>query len=300
MNTETKKIGISCFIGGFICASVALAVNPIFWWMGMLAGFAGGYLAYEFRSVLRAAPVAWKSAKKGGVVVGQGINKFLREIFRKHPVWHPVAVVFCFFGYHTIMPFQSGNMVPTDSWFISVFAVTFLLLILIALIFGATMVSMLVFFGFFIEISATNKNREVYFYEEMIYDKSNRFSRAINYLDLPRWWVKGLFLATKWIICFLAWKMWYWSAIGIWRTICFFARFLKNLFILIHSNKRLLCGIDGSIGGAVAFIWLASPTMDIWSKILLCVFGGLIGAGFGILNHEVISKRVLHLPANRA
>ncbi|MEK7089596.1 MAG: hypothetical protein AAB920_02140, partial [Patescibacteria group bacterium] len=56
---ETKKIALACFVGGALCATVALLVAPLYWWLGLIVGFAGGYVAYEFREVLKAIPIAW-------------------------------------------------------------------------------------------------------------------------------------------------------------------------------------------------------------------------------------------------
>ena len=66
MNSETKKIGLACFIGGFLGSLVALLVAPTFWWLGLVAGFATGYVSHEFRSVLRAIPTAWEVAREVG------------------------------------------------------------------------------------------------------------------------------------------------------------------------------------------------------------------------------------------
>jgi hypothetical protein len=63
--TEMWKIALACFIGGVICTAVALLVAPAFWWLGIIAGFCAGYLAYEFGEVLRAIPIAFSATSKG-------------------------------------------------------------------------------------------------------------------------------------------------------------------------------------------------------------------------------------------
>ena len=45
----TQKVALSSAIGGAVCAGVALLLSPTLWWIGMFAGFAAGYLAYEFK-----------------------------------------------------------------------------------------------------------------------------------------------------------------------------------------------------------------------------------------------------------
>jgi hypothetical protein len=62
-------------------------------------------------------------------------------------------------------------------------------------------------------------------------------------------------------------------------------RFIKTFFILIHSEMRLLCGVDAAIGAGIGYFY--------GNPILGMLFGGL----FGVLNYEVVSKRLLRLPS---
>ncbi|MCK4386605.1 MAG: hypothetical protein KAV41_00775 [Candidatus Pacebacteria bacterium] len=271
---ETKKIATACFIGGFICAAVAVAVNPMFWWLGLIAGSAGGYLAYEFREVLQAIPRAWKLAKEGSGAVWEIVKHLFKECFTKsHPVWHSAVVCFVliFLFFYRLFP---------KSDLTSCFAVTMMLDVVFFLI----IVSLLVEIG-------TKQRYKTDLLLERYQVEAGETWQPITYRDFFRWVTKGIFGITL----FFFWTMWKWIAIGIYRAICFSGRFLKNLFILIHSNKRLLCAIDGAIGGAVAYIWLISPSVTIWEKIGLCVCGGLLGAVIGVANYEVVSKRVLRL-----
>ena len=76
-------------------------------------------------------------------------------------------------------------------------------------------------------------------------------------------------------------------------------RFGRHLFILIHSKERVLCATYGTLGGAVSYIWLARADMALAEQAALIVFGGLMGAAFGVANWEIVSKRLLHLPQVR-
>ncbi len=60
---ETRKIAIVCFIGVVLCSAVALLVAPAFWWFGLLAGLAGGYISYEFRGKFVSQDKAWKKRR---------------------------------------------------------------------------------------------------------------------------------------------------------------------------------------------------------------------------------------------
>ncbi len=65
------------------------------------------------------------------------------------------------------------------------------------------------------------------------------------------------------------------------------ARFVKYLFILIHSELRLLCAFDAALGAAIGY-FLGSAAI-----------GALAGGVIGVLNFELVSKRLLHLVPSR-
>jgi len=67
------------------------------------------------------------------------------------------------------------------------------------------------------------------------------------------------------------------------KAIITIGRFTKILFILIHSDIRLLCGTDAAIGVVIGYFT---------GNVLI---GGLAGGVFGVLNYEILSKRILHL-----
>jgi len=93
---ETKKIAIACFVGGVLFCVAALLFSPTYWWLGLIAGFAGGYISYEFRDVLKAIPVALQAAKKEGVQTLSNITTMM-----KHPfVLFGLAISFCYFPCH--------------------------------------------------------------------------------------------------------------------------------------------------------------------------------------------------------
>ncbi len=61
-------------------------------------------------------------------------------------------------------------------------------------------------------------------------------------------------------------------------------RLVKTVFILIHSNERLLCMVDAAIGVAVFHF--------TGNNIFL---GMLAGGALGVINYEIISVRLLKL-----
>jgi len=75
-----------------------------------------------------------------------------------------------------------------------------------------------------------------------------------------------------------------WLFVGIPSGFSVIGRFAWNLFKLIHSDVRLLCGIDSAIGALVFHV--------SGGNVLLGLLVGVLG---GVLNYEILSKRVLKL-----
>lgn len=55
------KVAVACFIGGTVGAFVALWINGVFWWLGVLLGGLLGYITYDFPQVVSAARVAFQT-----------------------------------------------------------------------------------------------------------------------------------------------------------------------------------------------------------------------------------------------
>ena len=72
----------------------------------------------------------------------------------------------------------------------------------------------------------------------------------------------------------------------IWNSIKAIGRFVKYFFILIHTDELTLCAVDAAIGASLVYFWFASSPLT----------GAVTGGLFGILNYEVISKRLLKIP----
>ena len=64
-------------------------------------------------------------------------------------------------------------------------------------------------------------------------------------------------------------------------------RFVRNVFILIHSELRLLCLLDGGLGAVAGTL--------IVGTLAGTLVGALAGGVFGVLNFEIVSKRLLRL-----
>lgn len=291
---ETRKIAVACFIGGALCCAVALMFAPIYWWFGLIAGIAGGYISYEFREVRKAITIALRAAGQGSVYAWDGVIASAKTwLSRPHPFFYTGAVLalpFAFLNGPYLFEMAKG---PGTS----VLSVILLLVAYgeVAMILGAPF-SIFAFIGARVvercywtpTMENSGGDQQKWFAE--LREKGYR-EVSLTYTNAARWTAKGVLATMK----FFVWTLCKYLAIAAWATICFLGRFAWHLFKLIHSEKRVLCAIDGTLGGAVSYIWFASSAMTFPEQAVFAIFGGLLGAAFGVANWEIVSKRILHV-----
>jgi hypothetical protein len=235
MHRETSKVFLACAIGAATGSFVALGMSHAFWWVGLLVGGIVGYLSYEWKTVLRAIPAAYRAAREG----------------RPSIVWIP-RVFLCWLNvsiWMTVPTFldPSGKMEPysvIEHVFIgfAIGTVGWLVLILGGLVLA---------FG---ELSAQLRS---------FTDWLRMMNNVINPLKVIFYYVpKGIGIATYHIIRFCQ-------------------RFGWQLFLRIHSEIRLLCGMDAMVGAAIGYF--------AGSAIIGALAGGLLG----VVNYAVVSERWL-------
>ena len=294
---ETRKIAVACFIGGALCCAVALMFAPVYWWFGLIAGIAGGYISYEFREVCKAIPIALRAAGRGSVYAWDGaIAKAKAWLSESHPFFYPAAIVvapFYIWGASYLVP---ELMKPATS--IGISALFSLIMVAIGVLAFVEMTWAVIAPMAILAFIGARAGEKCYWWpflmptnnmEKDVQELEAKGLRRepLNYQNLARWSAKGLWLTLKFFAKYLA--------IAAWATICFLGRFAWHLFKLIHSEKRVLCAIDGTLGGAVSYIWFASAAMSFPERVVFVVFGGLLGAAFGVANWEIVSKRILRV-----
>lgn len=299
---EAKKITIACFVGGVLFVVVALKCAPMFWWLAFPAGLAGGYLSYEFREVWRAIPVAWRESCTWWSKADEKVRKwsfgkldFPDYLYIKIAItlslvvtilgpWFVVSV----FDWEFTLAYMIGSFAATFYFFLLAFLIAlpvFGLSFLFAFI-GARIGEKCFWFPF---VMLDNKSQESET-KKLLEEKGYR-KEVLTGKNFFRWLAKGVGITIR----FFVWTGWKYLFMGIWILLCFLRRFGWELFKRIHSKKRVLCAIDGTIGGAIAFFCFASASLTFPQQILVVFFGGLLGAVIGVLNYKIVSKRILHL-----
>lgn len=300
---STFQVALACALGALACALIAIATGFHIGY-GILAGCITGYVAYEFRDVCRAIPIAFRAALRGSVsIYDTNIARLQEWRSRPHPFLYPAMLITA--PFYTRGLFSLMTSLVIGDWpklgrvagiAFSVVGAPFALLAFIeASWFVAFPMVILAFIGaraaersywwpmMMVENPAQAQT------DAAILESKGLRQQALTYRNVGRWIAKGLGLT----LLFFVWTLWKYVVIYAGMAIAFIARMLWALFKLIHSYERVLCALDGTIGGTVAYQFFISPERSIAQNAIAVAFGMVLGIGFGLVNYEIVSKRVL-------
>ncbi len=250
--SRTGKVFLACALGAFIGALVALEVGFYLWWLGLLAGGFAGYLAYDFRRVIEAIPKAWAAATSW------------------RPNWarvrlYPKLVLYLTILFSSIWPLLF--LLPLKERAITVSLAFSIFQILVSLIYLSLIIGII---GAAVVVWDLKEDEE---------KRLSRLIRHCNFFTIYFWYIPRFTLvAIWWILRKIAWLV-----VHIPDGLRVIGRFVWALFRTIHSDERLLCGVDAAIGAGIGY--LAGNAL----------IGALAGGVIGVVNYELISKRLLNL-----
>lgn len=280
---KTWKIAAACCIGGAFCALVAKSVAPAWWWIGLLAGFPTGYLAYEFKAVVTAVRKAMTELP--GEL--RAYRQQQREFHAAHPLrrqlnmWRVVTTLVILAPSALLAVMGWSLQVLSDPTFTAVFFGLLFLIDALCFIFLVYRDLWRRQHGFKTHILCRTCVPAVT--DANLLACHREFAVKFNPVSLFLLWPVYLFAryvvlgAPKWMPAVV---------LCLWRA-------GVKVFKAIHSDERLLCGTDSVIGGAIAY--------HLFDGILLAVLaGGAIGALLGVLNYELVSVRWLKLAPAQA
>lgn len=310
---ESRKIGIACFIGGAVGVIIALLVAPMFWWLGLLSGIAAGFLtgsvAYDVSEILKRIPDAYRAAK---TITGQafsGTIKSIRFFFqRKLPragkwIIEPRPFMHCSLLL-TALPIMAGwILIPNFFQELIRFPIALIILLLGLFMFNLLIIQTFYLCGENLIREKVNKlYNATYFTTDIISnDIICRKEGSTVFFPLTyRFTAQGISFGIFNICVFFLWLLPKYIVIGIGYLFYgiamgfyFAGKFAWHLFKLIHSEKRVLCGVDSAVGAAISFVCLYQSNLNIGAAILIVACGGILGAALGIVNWELVSKRLL-------
>lgn len=250
---RTLKIFLSCSFGAGIGTMVALGVNHYFWWLGLIVGGLIGYLSYEFKKVIEAMAegykrvAGWKPNKEYWKTLGLVVIFAIQVMLILYPL---TFLVFVFSKYNTARE-ALGNFLWGSS---------------AMLVIGSLFISGML--G-----SCLDRGRVAGYYEKNRKELKVWFKKSNFFTVYFHWLPRGIILITILLVKIIP------------KIILFLARFVKTVFLLIHSDIRLLCGMDAAIGAGIGYF--------TGSVIIGTFAGGILGA----IQYEIVSKRILHLNA---
>jgi len=267
----TGKVFMACGIGAFIGTLVALQLHRYLWWIGMLVGGLAGYLSFEFKKVCQAVPVAyraacdWKMNSSGSPLFWKAVRLQALQIFL-FAFWVMTAIT-------TFISFFIWSTSNNTDWLEAIYytlAADFILII-----FGGTFVFAMTFndnYRGWKQLDAIKKSIDENMGFLITWNPIRMAKIAVIFAVKMLW--KGFLNIPALCIAIVH------------ATVCAIVavcKFLKHLFILIHSDMRMLCGLDAALGAAVGYYFSNA------------IIGALAGGVLGVFNYQVVSIKWLHL-----
>lgn len=273
MNKERVSLVVACFMGASTGALISLecarwfTYGEYFWILGALIGGCVAYVVVDFERVIQAVRIALK--------------KSWSEFIATNCDWNSVKAILLFW-------LGALCLLATTSIYFVLTGVILRMIVgepydLERLIGGQPFLLTIV--GIFVMDFRVSFSRNVST-QKQIYERMNvngvRMLKNYNPFSV-------IFLLLVGVICYLS--MCTLSIIKIVRfmpgaivsVVTFIARFFMRVFVLIHSQRRTICFVDATLGATVGF-FLGSA-----------IIGGIAGAFFGLLNYEIVTKRILKI-----
>lgn len=287
-------------VGSLIGSLTALGFNAAFWWIGALIGGLIGYLSYDWKRVIRAIPIAARAAgpifAATLIVMGNNIRSTFCEWFgRPRPFFYLLLLANTALFACWVNPLPKEEFLPSIGFSFSFFLIQMELL---------WVFSIFATFPIFCSQTATKKWREkmnVKIIEPWdVWNMTNMGDVIRFYSDSFLCFLRGLLWIVKSCVitvpCFLGRFLFFAAAY-------FLPRFGWKMFLLIHSEERMICGVDAMIGagigsraGPAIVRLLAGETVGIPGiAIIVCsmLVGALAGGFLGVANYKIITERWL-------
>lgn len=252
MYRETSKVFLACAIGAGIGSLVSLQFSEIFCWVGFLLGGLAGYLSYEWKNVIKAIPRAYRATVNYRFTRGYfSLIKWMVLWWLDAMLWG--SVILTFVSYYCANSEATENMPFVQDLIAGIAASLLLSLMIVA--FGLGYVS-----------NSEQENSR----------KRQEWKDASILLFPPVFIFCAIVGISKFAITILT------------RSL---PQMLKTLFLLIHSEMRLLCGTDAMIGAVIGYFAGSA------------IIGALAGGIFGVFNYLIITelclKRLGYIPVQK-
>lgn len=286
------------FISGAVCCATAFYLAPMFWWLGAIAGFIAGYVAYDFRQVLTAVPVAFKATGAGSIWLvtapARGVRKARQWLAEPHPFVLP-AFFLVVIASPFLIPPSLISMVSegvAEGWYLGIMSALLCLELLVIAGLIATMVTaapiaILAFIGCRSErgfwwpfVAEKDKQLDSSIVRKAELEAEGYQQMPITYGNVGRWVVKGI----GQVIFFLVWTWWTALIVGI-------SKFAVTLAVLTYSHKRVFYPLTGTLGGVIGYFATRHLATTTGAQFFAIVCSGIIGAALVYAFDLMIARR---------
>jgi len=268
MKKESLRVFLASALGGGIGAFLALDLMPRLWWLGLVTGGLTGYVSYRFMDMLRAIRDAWRQVFPPQKPPGWWRSYVWTQLHYMNLVLWACMGIMLFVVVPITAP--ANKMEPgletSTVWIL--FGSCCLVMALINLPFSALTTNDEVKKGTLKEYTeecrlwTINTNPVGIVFRCIVF--SIEFSIAAIAAAVPE-----LPSAIRSLLRWFA------------RTVMNIPRFIWLVFLKIHNEVRLLCGVDAFIGAGAGFL--------MGSALIGAVVGGLLG----LLNYALVTERWL-------
>ena len=223
-----------------------------------------GFLAYEFKKVIKAFPIAWQRATS----------------------WHPDFKRLRVYGKAFFYSMGFGlSMIVLTALFTSLLAISISGLPLsendVAFILGGSLGALILALSFsFANAQGVVQGSKFSQQEELL--KLKREALKYNPVTICIWYIPRLL--TKGI-----WYLISHTPAGLWvfgHGIIITSLFFWQVFLIIHKDERLLCILGSAAGVMVGYYWIDNPLIG-------ALIGGLFASLFGATSYEFFTKRLI-------
>lgn len=246
---QSLKVFFACAFGAFIGGFTSLQIIPHFYLGGIIFGGLVGYFSFEFEKVIHAIPVAYTHATTwrpdwGWWLAYIKISWYTMRIATTIGVGVLLFLKILYLGGATLT-YPMTEMVQIG--IVSIIAAGYV-------------------FGYAILADED---------EEAIPHMIKNPSKLANPFKVYLWIIpRGILLGLRWMVLCLPICIF-----GVWVGIKGISKLSWHLFRLIHSEIRLLCGLDATIGAMIGYY--------CGNALIGAVAGGILG----VLNFELLSIR---------
>ena len=251
MPHQTWKVFFACALGALIGSLIALQVNHNFWWVGLVAGFGVGYFTYEFPEVVAAVCRAWRRT-----VAWRPNNEWWAAYARasRAVMGFFLGIIGIIGSIASVVRFVVIHQIPSSDSVVAWMIVTLFFAVVVCAV-----------------VATEQTTRALQEIIEASRSVANPFRLWWTFLTVLLAGIARLVINSPRVLV---------SIIRMARVV---GVFLKEFLGLIHSEVRLLCGVDAAIGATIGYF--------CGNAIVGAIAGGLLG----VFNFEVLSIRVLHL-----